>query len=89
MDVLRAYSAGSDSDEDGEISETTTSNIPMLDLAPAVAFNPKLHSTVAIYDEKNREVKTNPKYDELYRPDVSFLMTKPQYHFLGWTCQSV
>lgn len=72
MDILQTYSAGSDSEEDGEIVDSITSNTPVLDLAPAVAFNQKLHSTVAIYDEKNREIKTNSKYDELYRPDVSY-----------------
>jgi hypothetical protein len=75
MDILQNYSAGSDSDEEGEIDDsTTTRQLPIMDLAPAVAFTSKPHSTVALYDDKTREIKTNPKYDELFRADVSFFI---------------
>jgi hypothetical protein len=74
MDALKGYTAGSDSEEDGEITAPTTrvAQFPIVNLSPAIAFTPKPHSTVALYDERNREIKVNPKYDELFRSDVGF-----------------
>lgn len=86
MDILQNYSAGSDSDEEGEIDDsTTTRQLPIMDLAPAVAFTSKPHSTVALYDDRTREIKTNPKYDELFRADVSFFIIIYS-HLLIFTC---
>ncbi|KAI6203118.1 39S ribosomal protein L52, mitochondrial [Aphelenchoides besseyi] len=71
MDVLQSY-VNSDSDEDGEI---TNEPRPLLlpnsgvNLAPALSRTVKPTSTVAVYDQ-NREVKYNPKYDELFGPEA-------------------
>ena len=72
MDALQSYTAGSDSEEEGEVSSSQIAHeLPLVNLAPTVAFNPKPQSIVAVYDEKSREIKTCPKYDELFAPDVS------------------
>lgn len=78
MNFLKSYTAGSDSEEDGEITAPATRapQLPLVNLAPTVAYNSKPQSTVAIYDEVNREIKVNPKYNELFRPNVSFLNLK-------------
>lgn len=76
MDALQNYTAGSDSEEDGEITATSSQapQFPVMNLAPPVAFTPKLNSsTVAIYDERSREMKTNAKYEDLFKPDVGFI----------------
>lgn len=75
MDFLQNYTAGSDSEEEGEITkiQKSSSALPLVNLAPIVALGSKPTTIVAVYDEKDREIKTNPKYDELFRPDVSLL----------------
>lgn len=75
MDALKNYTAGSDSEEEGEIGESSTANfdLPSLNLAPLVPFNSKPKSVVAVYDDKLREIKTIPKYDELFRQEVCYL----------------
>ncbi|KAI6241236.1 Pre-mRNA splicing factor [Aphelenchoides fujianensis] len=73
MDILKGY-ANSDSEEDGEIGqEPRPLLLPSADvnLAPAViGTSTRPESTVAVYDERNREIKYNPKYDELFRPEA-------------------
>ncbi|KAI6178481.1 39S ribosomal protein L52, mitochondrial [Aphelenchoides besseyi] len=71
MDVLQSY-VNSDSDEDGEITNEPRSLLlpdSGVELAPALIGTVKPTSTVAVYDQ-NREVKYNPKYDELFGPEA-------------------
>jgi hypothetical protein len=90
MDSLRFYTAGSDSEEEGEITASSSNppKLPVVNLAPAVAFNPKPTSTVAIYDERNREIRYAPKYDELFAPEVSAFSQLQLITFTGWSGES-
>lgn len=76
MDTLQGYGS-SGSDEEGEIVESQPHKplieLPKVDLSPAIFGNTASTSTITIYNEKDREISYNPKYDELFKPDVSFL----------------
>lgn len=72
MDALQAY--GSDSDASDEEmkpigSATLGSDLPIVS-APNVETKSAI-GHVAIVDPKTKEIKSNPRYEQLFQPEVS------------------
>lgn len=74
MDLLKNYN--NDSDEEGEITEEQSNyivKIPSIDLAPAViTVDGNQYKGGALVDIKTKELMYNPKYEELFQPEVVF-----------------
>lgn len=77
MDLLKGY--GNNSDEDGEIIEEHSKSdkyivkLPSINLAPSViTIDGNQYKGGALVDPKTKELTFNPKYEELYQPEVIF-----------------
>lgn len=81
MDLLQAYNDEEGSnDESGNQSSIEVDpqekknlilDLPKVDIAPQVAvFTGSEYRAAAMIDLKTKELVCNPKYDELFRPEV-------------------
>lgn len=79
MDLIKSY-AGQDSSEDefeeGQIPEqedTRSLVLPAVNLTPQVTTVSQIsYKGSTIIDPKTKELMYNPKYEELYRPEVIY-----------------
>ena len=82
MELLQNYKGDSSSDEGDEMEEGTSSSfvgkhsqlavaLPSVNLAPQVIAQRDVQ-TVAVVDPKTKELYYNPKYEELFQPEVFF-----------------
>lgn len=80
MDLLKSYDDGeisSDEDQQPQISvdndKTMQLCIPKVNLTPQVVTVTSIPYK-AVIDPKTKELMHNPKYEELYQPEVNFYL---------------
>ncbi|CAI2294881.1 unnamed protein product [Caenorhabditis sp. 36 PRJEB53466] len=77
MDALQAYSGGSDSehsDDDVQMQKVSAGRTATLGVERAIVMAPDVESKsaiqqVAIIDPKTKEIKSNPKFEQLFQPE--------------------
>jgi hypothetical protein len=75
MDLLQSYKGDSSSDDEEDLTQMEKADIetralmPSVDLAPHVVVQRPIQHA-AVVDSKTKELYYNPKYEELFLPEV-------------------